>query len=428
MKFRKIGLPTLIWVLLTVVSGCTPDDIDSSFANQKRESADKTNKIELEEALIIADNIFDALNVPSTRAGRFIEQVETIESVKTRTSDSLIPDTLLYLVNYANNGGFALLAADRRIAPVFAISEEGHMELSDTCNNPGLNLFINSVMDEILCEDCYRPEIDGIATTPNYIADDNYTFRRKTYNVYYPLLTKEQRLLNQSAPFNSYIPKINNQTPPAGCVPVALATLLSYYKYPTEWDNYSFDWDAIHEDCKHPDMQKLLYILGKPENLNVNYGVSASSAASINCLKVLRKLGYETPDNLIPFDVDSVFYNLKEVRNIRGAAPIYVEGFRIDSVNNTTPGHAWVIDGALKNKNSSGYIPQDQLKDYHMFHCIWGWGGTNNGYFRFTTSKGFDPNSNSFDKDDPKTRIPMTRHYCLWIKMFGFVKPPHYRE
>ena len=54
-----------------------------------------------------------------------------------------------YLVNYADDAGFALLSADSRLRPIYAISDEGSMSFSDTTYNKGLALFARGVEAEI---------------------------------------------------------------------------------------------------------------------------------------------------------------------------------------------------------------------------------------------------------------------------------------
>ena len=44
-------------------------------------------------------------------------------------------DTLYYVINYNDEAGFAVMSANRNYGPVFAIGEEGNLEMNDTIDN-----------------------------------------------------------------------------------------------------------------------------------------------------------------------------------------------------------------------------------------------------------------------------------------------------
>lgn len=47
-----------------------------------------------------------------------IESVEIVDANKVITRSVGIEDTLLYAVNFSNNGGYVLVGADRRTEPI----------------------------------------------------------------------------------------------------------------------------------------------------------------------------------------------------------------------------------------------------------------------------------------------------------------------
>lgn len=51
--------------------------------------------------------------------------------VATKSATVSLPDTLLYLVNFDDSEGYALLSADKRVTPVLAVVEEGTVSLED---------------------------------------------------------------------------------------------------------------------------------------------------------------------------------------------------------------------------------------------------------------------------------------------------------
>ena len=49
----------------------------------------------------------------------------------------------IYIVNYADDGGFAVLSADTRMETILAYSDQGN--ISDTMNNPGVKMFLEMI-------------------------------------------------------------------------------------------------------------------------------------------------------------------------------------------------------------------------------------------------------------------------------------------
>ena len=45
-------------------------------------------------------------------------------------------------------------------------------------------------------------------------------------------------------------------------------------------------------------------------------------------------------------------------------------------------GHAWVIDGYVQYESKGTLVPGGYLLHDVLFHCVWGWGGKSNGYFK----------------------------------------------
>lgn len=72
-----------------------------------------------------------------------------------------------------------------------------------------------------------------------------------------------------------------------------------------------------------------------------------------------------------------------------------LKDFSIDNVNqeltlkkplmvrgdSDTSGHAWIMDGAKYIENPFN-VDNTVTKTYY-YHCVWGWGGYDNGYFIF---------------------------------------------
>lgn len=101
--------------------GCSQDE-PILVPNVSEQSAKtNTHRVSLHDALNRADALLSQIGDPTTRSKtRKVKSVEYLTNTLTRSGTI---DTTLYLVNYENNGGFALLGADKRVRPIYAISE-----------------------------------------------------------------------------------------------------------------------------------------------------------------------------------------------------------------------------------------------------------------------------------------------------------------
>ena len=100
-----------------------------------------------------------------------IANVETLRSRQFATRaavDSLSIDTLLYFVNFADNQGFAVVAADKRTSPILALIDKGNYKAGDLAqeDNPGFLSFLDRAVNQ---------EIEHTTRAPREaIGDFNY--------------------------------------------------------------------------------------------------------------------------------------------------------------------------------------------------------------------------------------------------------------
>ena len=72
-----------------------------------------------------------------------IKNVRTFSSSRGRSSENI--DTAFYIVNLDNNDGYAVIAANRSIEPVLAITESGNIESLDSVESPGAKIFFDEL-------------------------------------------------------------------------------------------------------------------------------------------------------------------------------------------------------------------------------------------------------------------------------------------
>lgn len=104
------------------------------------------------EAIQIANDAIGMLDdVPqpkSRREGRHLDVYNGIHVIKSdirgRSEES---DTLMYVINYADNLGFAMVSALRNTPELIAVTTDGSYDPSNPSDNPGFNFYINEIKE-----------------------------------------------------------------------------------------------------------------------------------------------------------------------------------------------------------------------------------------------------------------------------------------
>ena len=123
----------------------------------------KTEKISLKEALVLAEDMVGTLDSCVTRASA--RNVKSIDNIKRRVATrSNGNNSGYYLINYDDNQGFAIVSSYKCDNPVFAFSNEGNLNLSDTASNLGLAAYLNSLPDN---------SVQGTGGDPNPTGPDS---------------------------------------------------------------------------------------------------------------------------------------------------------------------------------------------------------------------------------------------------------------
>lgn len=86
---------------------------------------------------------------------------------KTRANDTNI-STSLYIINYKDNKGFSIISSDKRLRPIYAVSDTGHIAITDTITNKSLTNFFNGVRYDIE-ESTKNPMLDPYANNETVI-------------------------------------------------------------------------------------------------------------------------------------------------------------------------------------------------------------------------------------------------------------------
>ncbi len=384
--------------LLFVVSCTEQNDEPTHQAKQPEVQYNSPTRTPQEAQNEVAD-FLAAMGKKTRSATRHtIANVETLRSRQFATRaavDSLSIDTLLYFVNFADNQGFAIVAADKRTSPILALIDKGNYSPHDLKRekNTGFLNFLNQVLT-IENENAKHPYTPEVKTR-------SFQYLGWKISEFFPSLLKVN--WGQYDPYYIFCPSYNDAShAPTGCTVTAVAQICSYYKVPKElsWDSYgtwvhwTYDWDRIISDCKANSGQIIF-----DEQHNRKYVLTAGEVASLmNYLGIAfkAKYGYETgvpPETPIKWLRKSGWVNATKLEDykeqrvfsaIKNKFIVYARGNDKKTktwifFNKYEGGHAWVIDGYIRGEKDN--------RTYNLLHCNWGWNGRCNGFFY---SKGFD--------------------------------------
>lgn len=213
----------------------------------------------------------------------------------------------------------------------------------------------------------------------------------------------------QGAPFNGKCPSNGKQTTLAGCVPVALAQVINFYRsdhkgtgqlyyahqeaemeYDIDYANVSYDWGNMlntYEEGKYTQAQadavgKLMVECGVASKASYGYDETSASIPFVALNKyygfdcIYLKRDFKVSGSSMVWGSDQYFYQptakwmtviqdeltagrpiIYSATNRKGSGGIY---------EFPAMAHCFVIDGI----DADNYV-----------HCNWGWGGLDDGYF-----------------------------------------------
>lgn len=370
----------LFFIILSIgLAACSTDGIDSSGDCMARKGTGaNSHRISLEQAQALAIDYFTV-----TRGSADIDFATGYivdEKAATRGMESST-DTLAYIFNCQDNGGFVVAAADDRLPNVLAYSDGGHFEYEEDDNNVVYKEFVERLRTFLI--------------TPSTGSGLQFGMGYKVY----PVLDCSW---HQRYPFDTYVIQ-DHPGCPVGCAAVAIGQVMSVCKSSLLFHGNEYDFRAVRAAMYHsssdysedfiehyPDPTRsateytydeaadkialLLYDIGK--DIHMTYQPTGSGAyTSLYAYDEFTSYGYIVPDansgTMLNYD------GMNALSYLRQSYILLMRG----SDMNEGVGHAWVIDGADYYTN----LQQDEhtlpsIISVYM-HCDWGWNGSANGYY-----------------------------------------------
>lgn len=377
----KVSKFILLTTLMTLCAACSSYDepVLNETVNSESKSANRLTVSQAEK--IASDVIANFSDVDKTRAETPSPSVEfVIRSAKTRSAAA--NDTIAYVFNYPDNGGFVMMSPDPTLEdPLVAYSDKGNLDINDE--------FVN---DQII----YPLEnyIEATSTVPGTRAtiDPLPGFGGTTTEVVEWLSPQLIISLNQRSPWNSVVVSELKKEQAAGCVPVACALILSRCKTNFTLRNKQYNFEeitkciAINQGVPElgsttysyttavNQMAQLLWDIG--QEIGATYYEDGSTGATNSvAITNLINWGLTSSTNKLVRN-----YNENTIKNyLNDNNLIYISGHC--EVGERVAGHAWVADGyqVLRRKTDFVYLPS-----VTYIHFNWGWGGKGDGYYNGT--------------------------------------------
>lgn len=418
---------------------CSSED-DLLFKEPAAVSTTEGCKISVKEAVNRARKAVGECGSVATRSGAKA-RVDVIRSkalTRGDGGDTEMPDTLLYVVNFENNGGFAVIGADERVLPLYAVSDSGELNITEE-SNEALKLIMEGIEEDAVQRINQVLPIDpgtspGIPGTSHRFPNHYYGW--ETSSTVGPHLSKFQNRTTYYGEYSKYIFMPDGRPTYSGCGAVALEQLLSFYKWPESIDGYEIDWDRIDREQDIDAVAKILYLVGQKKYLDMYYNVDSHGKPHVGYVnnsdqeRALRELHYYHTSFLIFLNNEE--YVQEQLRNnpLLFQASAIVEG-------QASSAHMWIIDGWKCYKWVTPGVPDENgliFNNYeldpkgYLYHCVWGdVDGDCNGFYYIKEvggRSGFYGDPDEFWNGDPKiTNGTQCHNHNSIIQFLNNVQP-----
>ncbi len=382
----------LLAMMLVTFTACNNEDFEEISLESKREKI--SYEVTPEEAV---SRLGMFLSNNGTRASLNDVTIKTLmksDFVPTTRSSNAEDAPAVYLIDIPE-GGCAVMGADKRLEPVYAIMDETKLSPEDLISNAtrsessedeDIKAFVTGMINDAIEADINDFVIDTSMLTPNpdpvcvEWSDTTYTCQVS------PLLNTKW---HQRSPFNDKYPFYDEGIRKyAGCGVIAAAQLIYYNRKPSSYNGVNFNWNLIsqYEYPSNPSnvantaVANFIYALADGLKADINNISKITTSTSPNDVDTFfRYSGYP--------NANFVSYTLSIITSMLSAnKPVFTCGW---SSNNS--GHGWIIDGCkifkidhwirynYASAPSEEYI--EYTDNYNLLHCNYGWEGTCDGYY-----------------------------------------------
>ncbi|MBP5557327.1 MAG: C10 family peptidase [Bacteroidales bacterium] len=317
-------------------------------------------------------------------------QVTTVKDVDFLTEGS---DTLMAILHFLN-GGFIIMAADDAFSPVVAYSLDEDFPLDNSA--PAALYWLNGYKEMV-----YQTRQQHVAATEEVARQwqelEGAGIRATRSEVVAPLLLSKW---NQSKYYNDLCPA-DDASPygygghvPCGCVALAMASVIHYYRYPaTGQGNHgyysTYGYFSVNYSQQNYNYNVMPYSLNKKNNevaklifhcaiaVEMGFDPEGSGAQTADCKNSLR-------------DYYKYSNDIATVTRGGGWGPwggsSYTDEQWIDLLKGDLDnGYPIIYSGYAEGEGGHAFVCDGYDSD-NLFHFNWGWGGSGNGYYTVATN------------------------------------------
>lgn len=315
-----------------------------------------------------------AQNLVLERAGISLRgELPTLGSVRTDQAGQ----RATYYIITLQPAGFVLVAAEDNVYPLLGYSFENDFPTTQVPEH--ILSWLQGYADQV------RYHRDQASPADEVIQDAWTHYTSPVAAAVKGLRSVEPLLVstwNQNAPYNGLCPADPNGPGGyvyAGCVAIAMAQVMYYYRYPitgtgassyihnvyglqsANYGNTTYRWEEMlnHINTPNTAIAELLYHCGVA--VEMMYSPNGSGAYSSDAAAAMRNYFKYSPSTQLVYKQsysDQAWKDLMRAQ-LDAGQPMYYHGYG-------SGGHAFNLDG---------YQGDDH------FHFNWGWGGSFNGYF-----------------------------------------------
>ncbi len=300
--------------------------------------------------------------------------------------DQEIP--LYYIFNLMPEGWIAVAANDA-VFPILAYSYEGRYD--ELRQAPQFLAWMKQYEDQILY--AIRGNVSPFPETVemwNRLSDARYQMPDAGSN---PLVSRPSSIVHrsieplitthwdQSPWYNELCPGDNGSHCPAGCVPVCMAQVMYYFRWPetgvgsytyteptfgvlsADFGATTYRWNEMTTSINRSNLAiaELIYHLGV--SCDLEYTPSGSGMYNHKAAFSLRTYFKYAPETQYLYrDSTTLNWDSVLIAHLDRKIPMYYAGWSVPN----SDGHAFVCDG---------------YQDSSFFHFNFGWGGSSDGYF-----------------------------------------------
>lgn len=440
-------LTKLLWILLLgIMTSCQNSMIDAIDPTVSGKTFDKKMfepSVSVEDARNVAE-LFTIKSIPKTRVGKSVKEIITIKGEANRPSMYIInydneqgfllvsaTKNFQPILAYAERGSFNTNnnmpnGISQWLGDVKNVIEEQDKMPVDSVFQYRVmwEEYIPAMEDKVYTRsniaefesyiaDCCREwRKEGYGYVPfagarNYLPENMYeqfravaeqmTYIEYDYNQHAYLRWKQKgyedkvgnilpTIWTQQSGFNTSLPQINGQYPPAGCATIAMAQVMKYNECPT-----SFNWNAMPNSSA--TAATAAFIRDVADAIGADYALDGTSASLSDVRNALvSKYSYSATAQIVNHSAG------RAIGNLRNRQPVIMQGFTDDG----KIGHAWVACGfhdinhyteyellTMPEEFNPGdtfvFLVSDSYKtDFDnriYFYMNWGWGGSYDGMY-----------------------------------------------